>query len=52
MTHPVVCAECFPGAVFVGIVPDVDIRTLDQNHVVPNMGVVTSRGVWYPRRNV
>jgi hypothetical protein len=43
--------ECFPRSSFAGIVPDVDIRTLDQNHVVPNMGVVTVRGVWFPRRN-
>ncbi len=27
---------------------NVDIRSLDQNHVVPNMGLVTSRGVWFP----
>ena len=30
---------------------DVDIRRLDPNHVVPNIGVVTVRGVWYPRVN-
>ena len=27
---------------------DVDIRDLDQNHVVPNMGLVTEHGVWFP----
>jgi hypothetical protein len=27
---------------------DVDIRDLDQNHVVPNMGPPNLRGVWYP----
>ena len=27
---------------------NVDIQTLDQNHVVPNMGVVIFRGIWYP----
>jgi len=27
---------------------DVDIRSLDQGHVIPNMGVVTNRGVWFP----
>jgi hypothetical protein len=27
---------------------DVDIRSLDQNHVIPNMGIVTDRGVWFP----
>lgn len=28
---------------------NVDISTLDQNHVVPNMGVVAVRGIWFPR---
>jgi hypothetical protein len=32
------------------VVEDVDIRTLDQGHVVPNMGVSSERGVWFPRR--
>ena len=27
---------------------DVSIPRLDQNHVVPNMGVCTVRGIWYP----
>lgn len=31
------------------IVPDVDIRTLDQRHVIPNMEVPVVRGVWFPR---
>jgi len=26
----------------------VDITTLDQNHVVPNMGIVVIRGIWFP----
>jgi hypothetical protein len=30
------------------VVEDVDIRDLDQGHVVPNMGPVNFRGVWYP----
>ena len=25
-----------------------DVKELDQNHVVPNMGVIVQRGVWYP----
>lgn len=29
-------------------VEDVDISTLDQNHVVPNIGIVTIRGIWFP----
>lgn len=27
---------------------DIDITTLDQEHIRPNMGVVTIRGVWFP----
>ncbi len=30
-------------------VEDVDISTLDKSHVLPNMGVPTWRGVWFPR---
>jgi len=31
------------------VVENVDVRDLDQGHVVPNMGVVTWRGVWFPK---
>jgi len=27
---------------------DVDVRTLDQGHVIPNMRPPDRRGVWYP----
>jgi hypothetical protein len=27
---------------------DVDMQTLDRNHVLPNIGAVTDRGVWFP----
>jgi hypothetical protein len=30
------------------VIEDVDIRTLDAGHVVPNMGAPVRRGVWYP----
>jgi hypothetical protein len=30
------------------VVEDVDVRDLDQGHVVPNIGPVNFRGVWYP----
>lgn len=33
------------------VVEDVDIRALDQNHVIPNMGLPNVRGIWYPRLN-
>jgi len=26
----------------------VNISKLDQNHVIPNMGISTHRGIWYP----
>jgi len=29
-------------------IENVDIQTLDQNHVIPNMGVCTIRGIWFP----
>ena len=32
-------------------IENIDIRLLDQNHVVPNMGVVTWKGVWFPNLN-
>lgn len=30
------------------VVEDIDVQTLDQSHVVPNMGAPNFRGVWYP----
>ena len=35
--------------VVAGVIEDVDVRDLDQKHVVPNMGVVSWRGIWFPR---
>jgi hypothetical protein len=32
----------------VGCIEDVDVTTLDQEHVVPNIGSVNVRGVWFP----
>ena len=28
---------------------NVDVSTLDANHVLPNIGQVAARGVWFPR---
>ncbi len=36
------------GPVIISVSEDVDVRTLDQKHVIPNMGDVTRRGVWFP----
>lgn len=30
------------------IIEDVDVSTLDEAHVKPNMGVPSNRGVWFP----
>ena len=35
-----------------GVIEDVDVRDLDQNHVVPNMDPPNFHGVWFPRFNV
>ena len=32
----------------IDIVEDVDVRDLDQGHVIPNMGPPNLRGVWFP----
>lgn len=31
------------------VIEDIDIRELDQGHVVPNMEPPNGRGVWFPR---
>ena len=33
------------------IIEDVDVRNLDQGHIIPNMGAVNFRGIWYPNLN-
>ncbi|MCA1475015.1 hypothetical protein [Bradyrhizobium sp. NBAIM08] len=33
----------------IDVIEDVDIRTLDQGHVVPNMEAPVWRGVWFPK---
>jgi hypothetical protein len=30
-------------------VENIDVRELDHNHVIPNMGIVSNRGVWFPK---
>ena len=30
------------------LIENIHFKDLDQNHVVPNMGPITERGVWYP----
>ncbi|WP_155847377.1 hypothetical protein [Asticcacaulis sp. AC402] len=31
------------------VVEDVDVRGLDKHHVIPNIGDVSRRGVWFPQ---
>jgi hypothetical protein len=28
---------------------DVDLSSLEQKHVLPNLGDVTARGIWFPQ---
>lgn len=30
------------------VVEDIDVSTLDPGHVLPNIGLVTVRGIWFP----
>ena len=30
------------------VIENIDIRLLDKNHVIPNIGVVAFKGVWFP----
>jgi len=39
-----------PIAAIKEVVVDVQLRDLDQRHVVANMGPANERGVWFPRR--
>ena len=32
----------------VRVLPDVNVQDLDKGHVLPNMGDVAQRGVWFP----
>jgi hypothetical protein len=36
------------GVEIVSVEEDVDVQTLDQDHIVRNMGDVTMRGIWFP----
>lgn len=38
-----------PVPLIADVVEDVDVQTLDEGHVVPNMGDPSVRGVWFPQ---
>jgi hypothetical protein len=40
--------EGWVGRKVVSVIENVDIRTLDQEHIIPNMGAPNFRGIWYP----
>ena len=41
-----------PGSVITGVVEDVQVETLDEHLVLPNLGPPALRGVWFPMHNV
>ena len=34
------------------IIEGIRVSDLDQNHIVPNMGPIVVRGVWYPNQQI
>jgi hypothetical protein len=31
------------------VIENIDVSTLDFNHIQPNMGLTVKRGIWFPR---
>jgi hypothetical protein len=31
------------------VIADIDVSLLDKGHIIPNMGLVIDRGVWWPK---
>lgn len=42
-------ARAVPGVDIAAIRVVIDVDELEQNHVVPNMGNILMRGIWFPR---
>ena len=38
----------WPMPAIASCIEDVDVSTLDKGHVLPNMGPVVKRGIWFP----
>ena len=36
----------------VEVIEDIDVQLLDKDHVLPNIGPVIFKGVWFPRLNM
>ena len=46
-------AAMMPGSQLIGdVIENVDVQTLDQGHVIPNMGPPNLVGVWFPLLNL
>ena len=41
-----------PSERLVGVVAGIGMASLDKEEVLPNIGPMAVRGVWYPRRNI
>ena len=41
-----------PSERIIGVTPGVNLSSLDKDEVLPNVGPLAVRGVWYPRRNI
>ncbi len=41
-------AEAAPGVAIAALRVVIDADELEQNHVVPNMGNILKRGIWFP----
>lgn len=48
MTSKVFANFELPIPIIESVIEDVDVSNLDQGHVIPNMGLVLIRGVWFP----
>src|ERR1051325_6353579 len=35
-----------------GVIENINVRTLDQRHIIANMGPSSFRGIWYPCLNI
>jgi hypothetical protein len=44
-------ARLYKDAEITGEISDVDVSSLDANHVLPNVGYVMVHGVWFPALN-
>ena len=44
-------ARYYASSKITGEIADVNVSSLDANHVVPNLGAVVAYGVWFPALN-